>query len=86
MLINICVAGVAYHYRLDFAAAILAVGAIGVMRIRSRVGKEAEGLLRGFVIAAFVLSLLYHSCFYYTGNLSATDTGLYYRLLYGWLG
>ena len=86
MIINICVAGVAYHYRADFAAAILAAGAIGLIRLRSRVGKDAEGMIRAFLITAFALSVLYHSVFYYTGYLKAGDTSLYYRLLYGWLG
>ncbi|MBP5608085.1 MAG: hypothetical protein J6X66_07445 [Lachnospiraceae bacterium] len=86
MIINICVAGVAYHYRVDFSPMILAAGAIGAVRLRNIAGRDAEGIIRTFLTAAFVLSILYHSSFYYMGGLSASDTALYYRLLYGWLG
>lgn len=86
MLINICVAGVAYHYRADFAAPVLIAAAYGAVRLRGSAGKGAEGMIRGFLIAAFVISLLYHTAFYYTGYLQNGDTSLYYRLLYSWLG
>lgn len=86
MMVNICVAGVAYHYRVDFAPAFLAAGAMGAIRLRENSSEDARRLVRAFLIVAFVLSMLYHSCFYYAGNLRTGDTGLYYRLLYGWLG
>ncbi len=86
MMVNICVAGVAYHYRVDFAAAFLAVGAMGAVRLREHSSEDARRLVRTILITAFVLSLLCHSCFYYIGSLRAGNTGLYYRLLYGWLG
>ena len=86
MLVNICVAGVAYHYRVDFAAAFLAAGAIGAVRLRESMSDDAKALIRNFIIVAFVLSMIYHSCFYYTGSLKNGDTALYYSLLYGWLG
>ena len=86
MFVNICVAGVAYHYRVDFAAAFLAAGAIGAVRLRESMSDDAKALIRNFIIVAFVLSMIYHSCFYYTGSLKNGDTALYYSLLYGWLG
>ena len=64
----------------------MAAGAMGAIRLRENSSEDARRLIRAFLIVAFVLSIVYHSCFYYMGSLRTGDTGLYYRLLYGWLG
>ncbi len=83
MLVNICVAGVAYHYRLDFAAFFMIAAALGAMQLReSMAGSEGEKWLKRFLLLALVVSFCYHSCFLWAGTLSKGNTELYYRLMY----
>ena len=83
MLVNICVAGVAYHYRLDFAAFFLIAAALGAVQIRENIsGGEGEKWLKRFLLLALLVSFVYYSCFLWSGTLAEGNTDLYYRLMY----
>lgn len=83
MLVNICVAGVAYHYRLDFGAFFLMAAALGAVQIRENLsGGEGEKWLKRFLLLALLVSFAYHICFLWSGTLAEGNTELYYRLMY----
>ncbi|MBR3104102.1 MAG: hypothetical protein IKH46_09825 [Lachnospiraceae bacterium] len=83
LLINISVAGVAWHYLTDFSALFLLVGWIGATVLWKRLeGTAGLAYFRGFLIVAASWSFIYHSCFYLISNLQYGDTGAYYRLFH----
>ncbi len=82
LVINSCVAGVAYHYRLDFAFLFLMSGATGAAALADRLKDSKVRIwLRRFIIMAFVLSVLYHGCFYVSSSLRSGNSQLYYALM-----
>ncbi len=82
LVINSCVAGVAYHYRLDFAAFMLLAAAAGAAGLGDML-KESRGVkwLKCFLVTALILSVLYHGCFYIASSLKNGNTQLYYDIL-----
>ena len=81
-LINMGLAGVAYHYMMDFAAFLLLAGWMGAMLVRERVeNTEGERIFERFMRGAFVVSALFYICFYFS-SLQAGNTALFYRIYY----
>ncbi|MBR5419509.1 MAG: hypothetical protein IK115_00020, partial [Lachnospiraceae bacterium] len=82
MIANICLGGVAYHYRVDFAAEMLLAAAIGALEIHGECGKKGKEVTESILLLALALSWLYHIRFAWTGGLAEGNTELYYRLFY----
>lgn len=83
MFVNICVAGVAYHYRVDFAAFLLMAAAIGAATIYNRLKNTAgERIFVAFLLLALVLDFVYQAGFCFISSIDMGNTELYYRIMY----
>ncbi|MCR5251232.1 MAG: hypothetical protein K6E50_11550 [Lachnospiraceae bacterium] len=81
LAVNLCMGGVAYHYRLDFAVFLLLAAGCAAAAIRDRLeGSEGERYFRGFLLLGLCLSFIFHGSFYWSGSLREGNTELYYRL------
>ena len=82
LLVNAGLAGVAYHYIMDFAVLLLLVGWVGVLNIEERLIEGEDRLLfRRFLVLACIITIVYHAGFYFVSDLNAGNTSFYYRIM-----
>ncbi|MCR5129392.1 MAG: hypothetical protein K6B69_14985 [Lachnospiraceae bacterium] len=82
MLVNAGLAGVAYHYIMDFATFLLLLGWAGVLNLEEKL-EEGEGrrVFRKYLILICGITCIFHAGFYFVSNMNAGNTSFYYRII-----
>ena len=82
-LITIGLGDVAYHYMMDFAAFLILGGWIGAMLLKEKT-EDTYGLriFDRYLRGGFLVSGFFYICFYFAISMQASNTALYYRILY----
>ena len=84
LLVNIAIAGIAYHYMMDFAGVFAAAGWMAAFYVRKGCkGETARRLFDGFLVFSLLASLWFHLNFYFVSSLPSGNTLVFYKIFYG---